>query len=71
MTVKYEEERSDVYDTIQYIIYQRDEVTTSDPHQPMQKLKHQMLLILCVVYNWLFVNLILMLSTDIVRVPVM
>lgn len=46
-----------------------------NPHQPMQKLKPQMMplgvvynwMALGVVYNWLFVNFILMLSTDVVR----
>lgn len=41
-----------------------------NPHQPMQKLKPQMMP-LGVVYNWLFVNFILMLSTDVVKIPVM
>lgn len=54
-----------------YIIYQRNEDITPNPHQPIQKLKHHMMPLGHVVYNWLFVNLILMLSTDIVRVSVM
>lgn len=57
--------------TMLYIIYQRNEDITPNPHQPIQKLKHHMMPRGDVVYNWLFVNLILMLSTDIVRVSVM